>query len=121
MNFVLIVCVILFVEVFFCFQTKTFVKISRINFFFKFFVQVPAGRIAEKYGGKYVYGYGILITTIFTLLTPLAAKISVPALVITRIFTGLGEGVTFPSMHAMLAKCKFSFNFYIFQFKIIFR
>lgn len=75
------------------------------SFFYGYVLtQVPGGRLAERFGGKHIYGYGILMTTLFTLLTPLAAKISVPALVIVRIFTGLGEGVTFPSMHAMLSK-----------------
>ena len=38
-----------------------------------------------------------------TLVTPLAANISIYALVLVRIIEGLGEGVTFPAMHAMLA------------------
>ena len=65
--------------------------------------QIPGGRMAEKYGGKMLYGVGVLITAIFTLLTPLAANISIYALVLVRIMEGLGEGVTFPAMHAMLA------------------
>jgi MFS transporter, ACS family, solute carrier family 17 (sodium-dependent inorganic phosphate cotransporter), member 5 len=60
--------------------------------------------MAEKLGGKLVYGVGVFLTSIFTLLTPIAARISLPALVTVRILEGLGEGVTFPSMHAMLAK-----------------
>ena len=38
--------------------------------------QIPGGRMAEKYGGKKLYGVGVLITAIFTLVTPLAANIS---------------------------------------------
>lgn len=66
--------------------------------------QVPGGRLAELFGGKLIYGYGILITAIFTLLTPIAARISIPALVIVRVLEGVGEGVTYPAMHAMLAR-----------------
>ena len=55
-------------------------------------------------GGKYIYGLGVLVTAIFTLLTPIAAYYSLPALVIVRILEGMGEGVTFPAMHAMLAR-----------------
>lgn len=66
--------------------------------------QVPGGRLAEMFGGKYIYGIGVLVTAIFTLLTPLAAYWSLPALVIVRILEGMGEGVTFPAMHAMLAR-----------------
>lgn len=55
-------------------------------------------------GGKYIYGIGVLITAIFTLLTPIAAYNSLPALVLVRVLEGMGEGVTFPAMHAMLAR-----------------
>ena len=65
--------------------------------------QIPGGRMAEKYGGKRLYGVGVLITAIFTLLTPLAANTSIYSLVLVRIIEGLGEGVTYPAMHAMLA------------------
>ena len=47
--------------------------------------------IIYRYGGKKLFGFGILCTAVFTLLTPLAAKLGVPALVITRILEGLGE------------------------------
>lgn len=66
--------------------------------------QIPGGRLAEMYGGKLVYGIGVLVTALFTLLTPVAAYYGLPALVLVRILEGMGEGVTFPSMHAMLAK-----------------
>lgn len=66
--------------------------------------QIPGGRMAEMLGGKYIYGIGVLITAIFTLLTPIAAYNSFPALVVVRILEGMGEGVTFPAMHAMLAR-----------------
>jgi len=65
--------------------------------------QVPGGRLAELYGGKRLYGLGVFITAIFTILTPLAANISIYALVLVRVVEGLGEGVTFPAMHAMIA------------------
>merc|ERR1719167_1459455 len=74
-------------------------------FFFGYVVtQLPGGRLAERYGGKRLYGGGILITSIFTLLTPLAATISLPLFVIVRVIEGFGEGVTFPVMHALLAQ-----------------
>jgi len=65
--------------------------------------QLPGGRMAEVYGGKILYGVGVLITAIFTILTPLAANTSIYTLVLVRVMEGLGEGVTFPAMHAMLA------------------
>lgn len=74
------------------------------SFFYGYVLtQVPGGRMAELVGGKRIYGYGVLITAIFTMLTPLAAHWNLPLLVIVRILEGMGEGVTYPAMHAMLA------------------
>jgi len=66
--------------------------------------QVPGGRLAELWGGKWLYGTGVLITSILTLLTPAAANAGVGMFTAVRILEGLGEGVTFPAMHAMLSK-----------------
>jgi len=65
--------------------------------------QVPGGRLAEVYGGSRLYGVGVLVTAVFTILTPLAANMGIYALVLVRVMEGLGEGVTFPAMHAMMA------------------
>ncbi|XP_055370914.1 sialin [Condylostylus longicornis] len=74
------------------------------SFFYGYVItQVPGGRLAEQMGGKLVYGFGVLITAIFTMLTPMAAYFSLPTLVVVRILEGMGEGVTYPAMHAMLA------------------
>lgn len=56
------------------------------------------------FGGKLIYGLGVFITALFTLLTPVAARINYWLLLVVRILEGVGEGVTFPAMHAMLAK-----------------
>ncbi|GFY47713.1 hypothetical protein TNIN_205181 [Trichonephila inaurata madagascariensis] len=73
------------------------------SFFYGYFItQIPGGRIAEVFGGKWLFGLGVLCTSILTLLTPVAAEWGVWALIILRICEGLGEGVTFPAMHAML-------------------
>lgn len=73
------------------------------SFFYGYVLtQVPGGRLAEMFGGKLIYGFGVLVTAIFTLLTPIAAYYSLPALILVRILEGMGEGVTFPAMHAML-------------------
>lgn len=74
------------------------------SFFYGYVVtQVPGGRMAELLGGKRIYGYGVLVTAIFTMLTPVAARWNLPFLVLVRILEGMGEGVTYPAMHAMLA------------------
>ncbi|CAN7999053.1 unnamed protein product, partial [Ixodes hexagonus] len=74
-------------------------------FFYGYVVtQIPGGRLAERFGAKWLYGVGVLITALLTLLTPVAATWSFYAFVALRVMMGLGEGVTFPAMHAMIAR-----------------
>uniref|UniRef100_T1JB34 Sialin n=1 Tax=Strigamia maritima TaxID=126957 RepID=T1JB34_STRMM len=68
------------------------------------FTQIPGGRLAEILGGKWLLGGGVLITAIFTLLTPLAARNGVVYLIVVRVCEGFGEGVTFPAMHRMISQ-----------------
>lgn len=66
---------------------------------------LPGGMLAEKFGGKYSLGLGILSTALFTLLTPVAVEWGeATALIVLRILMGLGEGTTFPALNAMLAQ-----------------
>lgn len=51
-----------------------------------------------------MFGVGVLLTGLFTLLSPLAAYWSYPMFIAIRVLEGIGEGVTFPAMHAMLAR-----------------
>ncbi|XP_028410883.1 LOW QUALITY PROTEIN: sialin-like [Dendronephthya gigantea] len=72
------------------------------SFFYGYiFTQLPGGWIATKYGAKRVFCFGVLWTSVLTLLTPVAARFSLYALIALRILEGLGEGVTFPAMHSM--------------------
>lgn len=74
------------------------------SFFYGYVLtQIPGGRMAELIGGKLIYGYGVLITAIFTILTPICAYWDLPSLILVRILEGMGEGVTYPAMHVMLA------------------
>ncbi|CAH0751339.1 unnamed protein product [Diatraea saccharalis] len=75
------------------------------SFFYGYVLtQVPGGRIAEIFGGKLVYGVGVLLTAIFTILSPIAAYVDFKFFIVVRVLEGLGEGVTYPAMHAMLAR-----------------
>ena len=51
-----------------------------------------------------MFGVGVLVTAVFTLITPIAAKTSIYFLYAVRVGEGLGEGVTFPAMLAMIAR-----------------
>lgn len=78
---------------------------------------LPGGMLSEKFGGKYSLGLGILSTSIFTLLTPLAVQIGdSTALIIVRILMGLGEGVTFPALNTMVFSRFFFLNFILIPF-----
>ena len=48
--------------------------------------------MAEIVGGKWLMGAGVLVTAVFTLLTPLAAVTNIYLLHSVRIIMGLGEG-----------------------------
>ncbi|XP_041361021.1 LOW QUALITY PROTEIN: uncharacterized protein LOC121377181 [Gigantopelta aegis] len=71
-------------------------------FFYGYIItQIPGGYLAATFGAKRLFAYGILCTSVLTLLTPVAARLHLGVLIALRVVEGLGEGVTFPSMHAM--------------------
>ncbi|XP_060085023.1 sialin-like [Ylistrum balloti] len=75
------------------------------SFFYGYaFTQIPGGFLAEKIGGKRLFGYGILVTALLSLLTPLSANAGPWAVVIVRGMMGLAEGVTIPALSAMQGK-----------------
>ena len=49
------------------------------------------GRLAEHFGGRLVYGLGILCTGILTLLSPVCARLSTGLFVAVRLMEGLTE------------------------------
>ena len=62
------------------------------SFFYGYIVtQIPGGWLAAKYGGKNLFGCGVLMTALFTLITPPAARCNVYLLVAVRMAEGLFE------------------------------
>ncbi|PRD25139.1 UNVERIFIED_CONTAM: Sialin [Trichonephila clavipes] len=62
------------------------------SFFYGYLAtQLPGGILAEKFGAKWLYGGGVLVTAIFSLLTPLAADLGTKTFIAIRILEGLGE------------------------------
>ncbi|KAJ7427633.1 sialin isoform X2 [Willisornis vidua] len=62
------------------------------SFFYGYIItQIPGGYLASKIGGKLLLGFGIFGTSLFTLLTPLAANLGVGYLIAVRALEGLGE------------------------------
>ncbi|CAG9786236.1 unnamed protein product [Diatraea saccharalis] len=66
---------------------------------------IPGGMLAERYGGKWILGFGLLSTAICTIITPVTVKMGgAPALFILRVIEGFGEGPTMPGLMAMLSR-----------------
>ena len=53
--------------------------------------QIPGGFLAEKYGGKWLFGCGTFVTAVLTLLTPVAAKAGTGVFIAVRVLEGIGE------------------------------
>jgi len=64
--------------------------------------QIPGGWLSKKYGSKLVFGWGIAWAAAFTIIWPFTTN-NFALAVITRVLTGIGEGVTFPAMYHLLA------------------
>ncbi|CAH0392904.1 unnamed protein product [Bemisia tabaci] len=72
------------------------------SFFYGYFcTQLFGGWLAARIGGARVYGVGVAITALLTLITPPFTRLSVNFLIALRIIEGFFEGVTYPSMHAV--------------------
>uniref|UniRef100_M4C9U7 Major facilitator superfamily (MFS) profile domain-containing protein n=1 Tax=Brassica campestris TaxID=3711 RepID=M4C9U7_BRACM len=81
------------------------VGLIQSSFFWGYLLtQILGGIWADKYGGKVVLGFGVVWWSIATVMTPIAAKLGLPFLLVVRAFMGIGEGVAMPAMNNMLSK-----------------
>ncbi len=62
------------------------------------------GQLADQFGGKGVLAAGVTVWSLFTLTTPFAAAAGLPILIVNRVAMGLGEGVAFPAVHALVGE-----------------
>ena len=67
--------------------------------------QVLGGVWADKFGGKRVLSFGVIWWSMATALTPLAASLGLPVLLVMRACMGVGEGVAMPAMNNLLSRC----------------
>jgi len=75
------------------------------SFFIGYLVlQIGGGYLADRLGGKLVLGAGVLIWSLFTVLTPPAAFLGLAVLILARIGMGMGEAVTFPSIYSLYGR-----------------
>ncbi|KAJ1408639.1 MFS transporter superfamily [Sesbania bispinosa] len=81
------------------------VGLIQSSFFWGYLLtQILGGIWADKLGGKLVLGFGVVWWSMATVLTPIAARLGLPCLLIMRAFMGIGEGVAMPAMNNMLSK-----------------
>ena len=66
--------------------------------------QIIGGRLAEIYGFKCVYGLGIGLTGVLTLFAPFVAMYSYWGFFALRVVMGICEGVSFPSLYALVSR-----------------
>ncbi|XP_042886011.1 sialin-like isoform X2 [Penaeus japonicus] len=61
------------------------------------------GRAAEYLGGRLVFGLGVVLSSLLTVVSPLCAYVSKELFIANRVLQGLAQGVTFPTIHMMMA------------------
>jgi ACS family sodium-dependent inorganic phosphate cotransporter len=64
-----------------------------------------SGLLARRFGGRRVAGIAMIVWSSFTLLTPLAATVSLPTLIAVRIGMGMGEAGLFPAVYELFGGC----------------
>jgi len=85
--------------------TETTKGLVLSSFFIGYLIlQVASGTLANRYGGKVVLGVAVLWWSLFTMLTPPAAALSLSALIGARIALGLGEAAVFPASINMVGR-----------------
>lgn len=67
-------------------------------------LMVVSGVLTNRYGGKLVLGIAVVWWSVFTMLTPPAAMLSLAALIAARIALGLGEAAVFPACINMVGR-----------------
>jgi len=60
--------------------------------------------MADRFGGRWLFGGCILLSSVIALLTPSAARIHIVLLIILRVLSGLGESVMLPALYALIAR-----------------
>ncbi|XP_063409935.1 sialin-like isoform X1 [Mytilus trossulus] len=72
------------------------------SFFYGYIItQIPGGWLSDRFGGRYVFGIAMAISSISTLLIPVCARNSVVSVYVLRVILGLATGVSFPCVQSM--------------------
>lgn len=65
---------------------------------------LPTSWLANRIGGHVLMGVALLGWSLFTVLTPIAAGLSLGVLIATRILMGIGEAASFPAVYNLFAR-----------------
>ncbi|XP_060073734.1 sialin-like [Ylistrum balloti] len=75
------------------------------SFFYGYIcTQIIGGWFSDRFGGRRVLGYALLIASFCTLLTPVCARTSMLLVYVLRVLLGLVTGVSFPAMQSILGR-----------------
>ena len=64
---------------------------------------MPAGRLAEKFGAKWVIGIGVLFSGLLTLATPVCADLGLVYFILCRLFIGLFHATILSSCYTLFS------------------
>ncbi|XP_048752020.2 sialin-like [Ostrea edulis] len=82
--------------------SKTTQSTILASFFYGYIVtQIPAGWLSDRFGGRRVFGIGMFIASICTLLFPVCARTSIVLVYVLRILLGVSTAVSFPSVQSL--------------------
>ncbi|XP_006872882.1 PREDICTED: sodium-dependent phosphate transport protein 3 [Chrysochloris asiatica] len=65
---------------------------------------IPSGYLAGIFGAKYMLGAGLLISSLLTLFTPLAANFGVTLVIVIRTVQGMAQGMAWTGQFTIWAK-----------------
>ncbi|KAL7294280.1 hypothetical protein TKK_0012295 [Trichogramma kaykai] len=66
--------------------------------------QIPFGRLAERLGGKYIFGMSIFVPSILTFLMPIGIEWGEStALIVLRMLMGVASGAMFPACSTLIS------------------
>lgn len=69
-----------------------------------FITHIPGGLLAEKIGGKYVFGGALFFSSVCSLITPMAVNLfGATALIVLRVVMGLFQGGFLPAVMTIFA------------------
>jgi uncharacterized membrane protein YgcG len=83
--------------------TDSDVGVALSSFFYGYAaMQIPSGWLSTRFGGKRVLAVCVAVWSMFTIITPLAIRVSFGTLLAARIGMGLAEAASMPCVHSLI-------------------